>query len=358
MHLWLREALTLMLPDLADLPAGPAGEARTRTWFAHLLARFQARGLKTPAQQKNYLVDVRNAIRERLGTDHPALSVVGFDEATWQGINLPTHDRVEARNQHQRLLKEPEKIVRRAETLLSSTLGPNLAVGLAVAVGRRISELLDSQAKLEPVSAWSVRFTGQRKHRGPDRGGFAFEIPTLVAAEEVLAAWGRLQVMVGDERLSPRAINARFGHRVNQAAEEHFGGLIPPRPGDDALYLHLFRAVYATIAVHWFCPPRVNRVLYKAEIQGHRQIIDAPNATMRRSYAASRHYDDYQVADASGENIDGRQGLRLGSPAWSCCASLPPTPRPRITNSPRSGKRPRRSPTPSPSLRNPPTPCA
>ena len=69
---------------------------------------------------------------------------------------------------------------------------------------------------------------------------------------------------------------------------------------DDALYLHLFRAVYATIAVHWFCPPRVNRMVFKAEIQGHRRVLEAPTRAMRRSYTAARHYDDYQIADSSG----------------------------------------------------------
>ena len=204
-------------------------------------------------------------------------------------------------------------------------------MGLGVTIGRRISELLDGHARLEPATAWSVTFTGQRKHRG-NREDFAFEIPTLAPAADVLEAWERLQVMLGDQVLDPQTINNRYGHQVNQAAKRHFHGLVPTRlhratSGEgkdqvsdplaqerrgDALYLHLFRAVYATIAVHWFCPPRVNRLVYKAEIQGHRQILDAPTATMRRSYAASRHYDDYQIADASGENIDGRQGTKLG----------------------------------------------
>lgn len=331
-YLWLRQLLAQSLSELEDLPPGPEGQARAQRWFEGLLARFVERGLLTPAQQKNRVVDVRNAIRARFGDEHPALAYVGFDEKTWQEINLPTHDRTEARNENQRLLREPEKIVARAAKLLESPRFEDLAVGLGVTIGRRISELLDGHARLEAVTAWSVSFTGQRKHRG-DREGFAFEVPTLAPAADVLAAWKRLQVMLGDQRLDPREINNRYGHQVNQAAEGHFHGLVPsrlPAPAKekragstddplarqhrgDALYLHLFRAVYATIAVHWFCPPRVNRLVYKAEIQGHRQILEAPTSAMRRSYSASRHYDDYQIADASGENIDGRQGIKLGT---------------------------------------------
>ena len=331
-YLWLRQILAQLLPELEHLPTGPEGETHARAWFERLLARFAERGLTTPAQQKNRVVDARNAIRARFGPDHPALAYVGFDEQTWQQINLPTHDRTEARNENQRLLRHPEKIVARAAKLLESPRFEDLAVGLGVTVGRRISELLNGHARLEPSTTWSVYFTGQRKHRG-EREDFSFEIPTLAPATAVLAAWQRLLVMLGDQVLDPQTINHRYGHAVNQAADRHFRGLVPPRlppapkPGTegladdphgrerrgDALYLHLFRAVYATVAVHWFCPPRVNRLVFKAEIQGHRQILDAPTPTMRRSYAASRHYDDYQIADASGKNIDGRQGIKLTS---------------------------------------------
>lgn len=225
---WLQELLDLLLPELENLPAGPAGQAQAQAWFERLLVRFAERGLTTPAQQKNRVVDARNAIRARFGDDHPSLAYVGFDEATWQTINLPTHDRTEARNEHQRLLRHPQKIVARATKLLESEKFEDLAVGLGLVTGRRMSELLDGHAQFEPATAWSVMFTGQRKHKG-DREGFSFEIPTLAPAEKVLGAWGRLAVMLGNEVLDPQRINNRYGHAVNQAADRHFKGLIPPR---------------------------------------------------------------------------------------------------------------------------------
>ncbi len=371
-YLWLRQILAQLLPELEHLTTGPEEETRARAWFERLLARFAERGLVTPAQQKNRVVDARNAIRARFGDDHPALAYVGFDEQTWQAINLPTHDRTEARNENQRLLRHPETIVARAAKLLASPRFEDLAVGLGLTVGRRISELLDGHARLEPATAWSVYFTGQRKHRG-EREDFSFEIPTLAPAADVLAAWQRLLVMLGDQVLDPQTINHRYGHQVNAAADRHFRGLVPPRlppapkPGTegladdphgrerrgDALYLHLFRAVYATIAVHWFCPPKVNRLVFKAEIQGHRQILDAPTPVMRRSYAASRHYDDYQIADASGKNIDGRQGVKLGE--------LPGVEVLRVFQTPRPKPTPATAPTepthpPTPTTMDPSTP--
>jgi len=135
----------------------------------------------------------------------------------------------------------------------------------------------------------------------------------LCSAQKVLEAWKSLRFMLGSEQLDPQIINLRYGRQCKEAANKHFADLVPPRHGDDDLYMHLFRAIYATIAVLYFCPPRVNDTLFKAEIQGHRMIIDAADKKKRRAYSASRHYDDYKIQDASG-NVDGRRGLRLGDP--------------------------------------------
>ena len=47
--------------------------------------------------------------------------------------------------------------------------------------------------------------------------------------------------------------------------------------------MHLFRAVYATLAVYYYCPPRVNGILFKAEIQGHRMIATTTDKETLRS---------------------------------------------------------------------------
>ena len=186
-------------------------------------------------------------------------------------INQPIHDRVEDRLQNTRFLTNPDAIVSRAETLLSSKTSTwaDLAVGLGVVIGRRLSELLGLKTKLEPKTDFSLLFTGQLKHQGELA---AFEIPTLCPASTVLDAWKRLKFMLGSEQLDPQSINRRFSRQCKEAANRHFADLVPPRMGDDDLYMHLFRAIYATLAVHYYCPPRVNGILFKAEIQGHRMI--------------------------------------------------------------------------------------
>jgi hypothetical protein len=313
---WLNAYLSAHLPELEGVTATPEGRAKAQRWFNALIASFEGRQLKTSRQQKNYLSQVRNAIRRTFGEHHPALEVVRFDEATWLKINAPAHDRVETRNLNTRFLSDPDAIVARAEALLSDkhSTWADLAAGLGVATGRRLSELLGTSTKLELKTAYSVQFTGQLKRRQDGSGEpFTFEIPTLVRASTVLEAWKALRLRLGSEALSPRELNQRFGRQCREAANRHFAALIPAREGEDDLYMHLFRAIYATLAIHYYCPPRINPTLYKAEVQGHRMIVDADDRKERRSYAASRHYDDYAIADAHG-NRDGRQGLRLGLP--------------------------------------------
>jgi hypothetical protein len=117
--------------------------------------------------------------------------------------------------------------------------------------------------------------------------------------------------------------------------------------GDDDLYMHLFRAIYATLAVYYYCPPRVNGILFKAEIQGHRMIATTTDQETLRSYTASRHYDDYAIADPSG-NVDGRRGLRLGEPGVQVLEVLqtPSPPEPVVTIPSKTMPKPAKTPKP------------
>jgi hypothetical protein len=97
------------------------------------------------------------------------------------------------------------------------------------------------------------------------------------------------------------------------ACEKHFMGLVPARAEGESLYTHLFRSVYATIAVFWYCPPSVDPTEFKAAIQGHFQILDEKNPEQRRSLAASRHYSDFEIADEVIARYQGkRKGIKLG----------------------------------------------
>ena len=106
-------------------------------------------------------------------------------------------------------------------------------------------------------------------------------------------------------------------------SDRTFRDLVPTRDGKTNLYTHLFRAVYATIATHWFCPPTVSDLEFRAYIQGHFKVLDETNRHKQTDMASQRHYWDYKISDGHG-NIDGRVGIRLNEDGVSVIRHFAP----------------------------------
>ena len=301
---WLQNLLRELLPQLNQ----PSTDYQT--WFNSVIEVMEHRGLTQPTQQKDYLTDIRNAIRV-LDPNHPALEVVDFDTSTWIQINNRSGDRLGERKT--KFIDNPNAIVKRATTLLGSYQWSEIAAGLAVVTGRRCTEVIKT-AQFEYKSLYSVIFTGALK-RGDEPVKCIFEIPTLCEARLVLGAITNLRSLLGEEiqDLSKRQVSSRYGRAVATKCDRYFDELIPPREDKNNLYTHLFRAVYATIASYWYCPPTIPEIEFRAAIQGHYQIINEKDPKLRRSIAAGRNYFDYRISDGHG-NIDGRLGVKLGLP--------------------------------------------
>ncbi len=305
---WLKKWLTEHLPEIAELEDTPSDHDRACQWDTMAKEMMADRGLINPSQQKNRLTDIRNALKT-LNPNHPALADVGFTPQEWEDINRPSEQRVSDRNT--KFLEDPDAIVEKAIALLDRDDWSDLAAGLAVLTGRRCAEILQT-ASMKYKSHYSVTFSGALKRRS-EPVNLQFEIPTLAPASIVIEALAKLREWVDTTGLDNRAINNKYAHAVINACDRHFKELVPTRDGEDNLYTHLFRAVYATIASHWYCPPSVPELEFRAYIQGHFKILDENDPKLRRSLAASRHYFDYKIADGIG-NVDGRLGIKLPLP--------------------------------------------
>jgi hypothetical protein len=66
--------------------------------------------------------------------------------------------------------------------------------------------------------------------------------------------------LVNVEGKTRETINAEYRHKVADACDRHFADLIPARPGKDNLYRQLFRAIYGTVAVWFYCPVDVDAI--------------------------------------------------------------------------------------------------
>ena len=226
----------------------------------------------------------------------------------WTQINNRASDRLSERTT--KFIDQPDAIVKRAEVLLKSYQWSEIAAGLAVVTGRRCTEVIQT-AQFEYKSKYSVTFTGALKRKN-EPIECVFEIPTLCEAKLVIDAIANLRDLLGEEikNLSKRQVASRYSRAVATKCDRYFAELVPPRFDKDNLYTHLFRAIYATIAAYWYCPPTVPEMEFRAAIQGHYQILDEKNPELRRSLAAGRNYFDYKISDGAG-NIDGRLGIKL-----------------------------------------------
>ena len=309
MRKWLQALVDEYLLAVAELQDAVEDQAEAIEWATWMRQQWVEHGLVDLKQQRNLMTDVRNAIKAQLGTDHLALDSMNFTVAEWTTINSPIEEQVARRNENVVLLENPDVIVAQAVRLLESREWAEVAAGLVVLTGRRSSEILGT-AQFQPMSQWSVLFTGALKRRGESQR-LSFEIPTLTTAERIISALAKLRQVCPTEGLTAGQINQKYAQAVATACDRHFSAIVPKREGKDNLFSHLFRSVYAAISTLWYAPPTVDANEYKAAIQGHYAILDATDGSLKRSLAASRHYNDYKIGDLNG-NIDGRQGIKLG----------------------------------------------
>jgi hypothetical protein len=309
MRKWLQALVNEYLPAVAELKDTPEDQAQSLQWATWMRQQWAEHGMTDLKQQRNLMTDVRGAIKTQLGENHLALESMNFTVAEWTMINTPIADQVARRNENVVLLDNSEAIVAQAVRLLEQREWAEVAAGLVTLTGRRSSEILGT-ADFQAKSQWSVIFTGALKRRG-EAQILSFEIPTLTTADRVITTLAKLRQMCPTEGLSAEQINQKYSQAVATACDRQFSNLVPHRDGRDNLFTHLFRSVYAAIATHWYAPPTVDANEYKAAIQGHYAFLETTDGELKRSLAASRHYNDYKIGDRTG-NIDGRQGIKLG----------------------------------------------
>jgi len=319
---WLAERLAVLLPSLEALNRDQ--EEEIKRLCEEEIANWRSRPTMKSIRSLNVpMIDARNAIRELALTDenswvnprtaereHLSLKYMNFEPEQWAAMHSLTEEARKRRLEGQQLLDDPDAIVSRAETLLRSKRWEDLTVGLAAVTGRRLTELLKT-AQFHPMSTYTVQFEGQLKQKAELLA--PYEIPTLVKADLMIAAWSRLRKSLDCTQLDNGTVEHRYGPAVRITADQRFKDLVPTRTDHEAnLFTHLFRAVYGTLAIYYFCPDTVHPLNYLATIHGH-YWIDRADAQTKLNYQSTLHYDDYRVGDGQGHIVH-RQGIRLGEP--------------------------------------------
>jgi len=155
---WLKSFLRDALPALV-------ARQITDTEFASQLAALLAARplpLLTPAQQKNPRSNVVQALKS-FDPQHPAIALVSLSTAEFRTLNDQQRSHLAQRQTQYFSSATANILVDRATSLLVSHEWSDVAAGLAVLIGRRISEILLS--RFSPQSAWSISFSEMSKKR-------------------------------------------------------------------------------------------------------------------------------------------------------------------------------------------------
>jgi len=323
---WLQEFLEQNLPLVANLTAeSPNWQENASIFAANLEKTLCDRGLTEPTQQKNPRSQVANVLRG-YHPHHPAIPYpyTLLSPDTYTQLNLEQVLKTDERQTKFFSGADAIALVEKATSLLDCDDPNEIAAGLAVLIGRRMSEILIST--FEPCTTYSVLFSEPVKKDGliPP-----MEIPTLIEADKVLEAIARLRDVwnihdikdsADSERQLKQAINKRY-EDVPKAVRRHYSDLIPGREADndsgEKLYTHVFRSVYAEIATYFYKPRSVPDHRFKAEIQGHFTLSEQGKV---RSYTSRPHYDDYLIGDRT-PNAD---GIKLSLPDVSTLSVFAP----------------------------------
>ncbi len=161
---WLQQALTNLLPQVWDLTTqSPGWQDIASEWAAQIDGLFEEKKLTMPGQQKNRRTDIANALRT-IDPDHPLIPFVLLPSEVYTQLNNEQASRLNARENKFFSTGQANELVDRALKLLGSGKPDEVAAGLAVLVGRRISEILISEFK--PKTAYSLLFSEAVKRRG------------------------------------------------------------------------------------------------------------------------------------------------------------------------------------------------
>jgi hypothetical protein len=333
---WLAERMDAFVEAVA--PLGKEQEHVIAEMCEREIAAWRARPqMRKQASLKVPMTDARKRVRSRLAVsdhnswfnaqtgqwEHLALKYLNFSNEEWLEINAPSEEALRQRRDDPGYIADPDAVVEKARSLLTSAFWQDVTLGLSVLTGRRVTEILKT-GTVHPETEWTLTFSGQLKKR--DVFLPPYEIPTLIRADLVLAAWHRLRSMLDCSALSKEDVDALYAPEVRAVATRHFSMLVPPRVGhEDQLYTHLFRSIYGQIAVLHFAPDTVLNLDYLAEIYGHYWYKDADTQQKRMSYSSTFHYMDYRIGTGPGQ-VDLRQGIKLGEPGVVVLKAFQPKP--------------------------------
>lgn len=236
-----------------------------------------------------------------------------IDHEIMRHLNLPSVTRDQMAGHAAQILEEKALntidigyhwYVATAAEMLSSSTFSHLALGVAMATGRRAFEVL-TQGRFKKAGEFELEFSGQAKQRlGVDYGS-SYRIYTLVAADVVLAAIERLRSLPEGSSLQgmdATEVNRRTAKTLNVLAKRTFN--------DETRVFKDTRAIWARIMfeTHFKHDPRwakKSAEVFWREMLGHEDL------ETQESYKQFKiHYEDEAPKAAAHKFASRLEGLK------------------------------------------------
>lgn len=219
---------------------------------------------------------------------HYALDFLVYDRQTQRHLRSTTTANNNQRQDHRQPV-DVDAYLAKAQELLRSDIAEEVAIALCALTGRRHTEIVCSGKFKATAFPYLIRFEGQLKDATP-----AFDILTLIPAQEILPHLQRLKAMIShldglsSQDAEVRAFNTRVNHRVRKAFETT--GIVPVLKGFKTVSIHRLRGVYGAIAIYFFCPPTRHEHRFLQHYLGH--LIDTESQA-KPNAGATQHYFHY-----------------------------------------------------------------
>ena len=240
----------------------------TKTIWAKVMSEKAAikRTGHTIATQRKTITGYRNAIRERLGTTHPALKYMNLSIDDMEDLREDYKQRVSESHGNLRPV-DCEALVATATAIIRDPAKAGhpmrVAAALLLLTGRRVTEVLKTGEFMAGDKKRTLQFCGQLK-QSDSADDAPYTIPVLADPALVLSAIDYLRTVADCSEIDNQKVNARYSKYVNAAVADLFadakGGRLMPKD---------LRAIYATAAYAWYAPVTVSLNAYVARILGH-----------------------------------------------------------------------------------------
>lgn len=226
----------------------------------------------------NYL-DVTAEVKTQL------LEIVKLSKDELKDRNKVVDDKIKDRA-NQKIAINSDECITLASKLLKSSNYREVAAGLELLTGRRITELLKT-AVFEQKGSHSVLFTGQLKTKDREGGDQPYIIPTLCPAKDAIEGLSRLRQMIDCTALTEDETQRRYGGEVNKAVKQHFLSLMGDK--EEAAHSHSLRAIYGVICFRLYRDSDVNELsVYLSEVLGHGDGSEKSALSYKRFYIKNK----------------------------------------------------------------------